>query len=187
MRYLSQATLSVFLLALILSLFPRIGVADECRPNCVKPLPTKSADLSWLERKGHFDLNLGGGITYNSPVRLDVQLLGEYYVTNHVSVGLAFDTYIHTNPILIWRPTIRYNFNIESLPRFTPYVGGGVGAGIHTDEGFTWDIMVPDLGLKYSLSKHWLIGSDIGGHLFKDPSGYRLDLHFLFVVVTGRF
>jgi len=169
------------------------AVAAEDVPCCKKDSDAADSsapspdELALLQRRGHFDINLGGGITYNSPVRADVQLSGEYFVHDNVSVGLFFDAYLHTDEMYSGTVIARYHFDVKSLPAFTPYVGAGVGGGSRPSQGLLINVVLPNLGFKYAITPRFFFGADIGGHLFRDPSGTTLDIHFLFAVLSVRF
>ena len=138
-------------------------------------------------RKGNLDLSLGAGITYNTPARPLIEIEFDYFAWHHVSVGLAFDTYIRSESIFVLRPMLRYHFDVPSLPEFVPYIGGGIGGGVDTRGKLTADILVPNLGFKYKLTDTFYLGSDVGFHVLTNFSTYKVDFHFLFLVMHFVF
>jgi len=138
-------------------------------------------------RQGHFNFSIGGGITYNIPVRAATQVSGEYYFWENISLGLSFTTWIHHKAFFIFRGFGRYHFDIASLPKFTPYIGLGVGGGFDNQRKRILDLMLPNLGYQYKFSPHFSIGSEVNFHLVKDTTPMRLELEALFVVLHLRF
>jgi len=153
---------------------------------CLSP---RRADAKYYlySREGSIDLTLGTGLLVRSPVKFDMQLAGEWFMHNNVSFGLSMDFYIRNATAFSFRPFGRYHFDISSLPKLVPYIGAGIGAGIDTNGSGFMDIMVPNFGFKYALTRRIHLGSDFGLHLFTDFDSSRVDFHILFVVLSFRF
>lgn len=138
-------------------------------------------------RQGRFDIGAGGGMTLNSPVRFDLQLSGEYFYTNNLGFGVAFDALIRSPHVFIFKPFARYHFDINRYPKFVPYIGGGLGAGADSNGNGVMDILLPNFGFKYALARRIHVGSDLGLHIFTDFDSSRVDFHILFATINFRF
>ena len=148
---------------------------------------TADAEYYLYSRKGATDLTLGLGMLVRSPVRFDLQVAGEYFLQNNVSLGLSFDSYLRGPNAFSFRPFARYHFDISQLPKFVPYVGVGLGGGVDTHSNGFMDILVPNFGFKYALTRNFQLGSDFGLHIFTDFDSSRVDFHILFLTIGYRF
>jgi len=144
-------------------------------------------NIIFIRGQGKFDLGVGTGLMLRSPVRFDLQLLGEYFYTNNFSFGFAFDALLRSPHTFIFKPFARYHFDISRYPKFVPYLGGGIGAGMDTNSNGVMDIAVPNFGFKYAITSRVQIGSDLGLHLLTDFGDSRLDFHILFATLAFRF
>lgn len=148
---------------------------------------TAQARYYLYTRQGSIDLGMGAGITANPPVKFDVQFAGEYFWRNNISFGAAFDVLIRSPHLFLITPFARYHFDIADLPKLVPYVGGGVGAGANTNGNGVMNVLVPNFGFKYSLTRHIKLGTDLGFHILTNFDNTQVDFHVLFAVVTFRF
>ncbi len=138
-------------------------------------------------RRGQFDLGVGAGLMVRSPVRFDLQFLGEYFYTNNFALGFALDILLRSPHTFLLKPFARYHFDIHRYPKFVPYVGGGLGGGIDTNSNGVVDIMVPNFGFKYAITNQIHVGSDFGLHILTDFDNSRIDFHILFATLAFRF
>jgi hypothetical protein len=138
-------------------------------------------------RAGQIDASLGAGMYVRSPVRFDIQVAGEYFWHNNVSIGVAIDTLIRDEALFIFRPFARYHFDIDSLPNLVPFIGGGIGAGIDTNSNGVMDILLPNVGFKYAVSETIRLGTEMGLHILTDFDNSRVDFQILFAVISFRF
>ena len=148
---------------------------------------TADADYYLYSRKGAVDLSLGMGMLVRSPVKFDLQVSGEYFWLNNFSLGFSIDSYLRGPNAFSFRPFGRYHFDISQLPKFVPYVGVGLGGGIDTNSNGFMDILVPNFGFKYAVTRNFQLGSDFGLHIFTDFDSSRVDFHILFLTIGYRF
>lgn len=139
-------------------------------------------------RQGKIQAGLGVGVALNPPVRFDIQLNGEYFLWEHISLGLNFDTLLRGPATFLFVPFARYHFDLDFAPGWVPYVGAGVGGGINTNGAGVLDIMVPDLGFKYEVLENRLfVGPDLSLHVLTNFDNTTWDFRFLFAVASFRF
>lgn len=146
-------------------------------------------------QKGSVGVGAGGGI-YITPFKGDIQVHGDYFVTDRVSLGMNFEVIVPGANFSVV-PFARYHFNLKSLPRFSPYVGMGVGFasfsqedsfGLGSERTSLLDIMAVDLGFKYQVIPDRLfLGSDVSFHIVTDFNDHGRELRFLPVIATIRF
>jgi hypothetical protein len=162
-----------FQLALILIAISLFGSQAEARP-------------SLYSRAGAIEAAMGLGFTFNTPIKFDLKFDGEYFWHNNISLGVDLDILIRSSTTFIVRPFGRYHFDIARYPRFVPYVGGGLGAGGNTAGGGIMDIMIPNFGFKYALTKNWYVGPDMGFHILTNFDNTTPDFHLL-GIISYRF
>jgi hypothetical protein len=114
-------------------------------------------------------------------------VFGEYFYTNNISFGAAFDTWIRSPHVFLFRPFARYHFDISRYPKFVPYVGGGIGGGADSNGNGVLDVAVPNFGFKYALTNKFHIGSDLALHILTDFGDTNVDFHILFITASFRF
>ncbi|OGQ46428.1 MAG: hypothetical protein A3H42_00110 [Deltaproteobacteria bacterium RIFCSPLOWO2_02_FULL_46_8] len=116
-------------------------------------------------RDGTFQFTAGAGGGWNAPVRFDLDINGEYYWNDNISVGLDFDTFLGTINSFDFIPFARYHFDLKRWPRFSPYVGTGMGVLFNTNSQSWFDFMLPELGFFYELTPHFYIGPNASMHV----------------------
>lgn len=139
-------------------------------------------------REGRIQAGLGAGLALHPPVRFDLQLNGEYFLYENISVGLNIDLLFRGPTTFIFEPFARYNFDLDFAPKWVPYAGAGIGGGVNTNGGGVLDIMIPDFGFKYELIDDRLfLGPDLSFHVLTNFSNTTWDFRFLFAVASWRF
>ena len=139
-------------------------------------------------REGKIQAGAGFGLALHSPIRFDLQLNGEYFLYEDISVGLNVDLLFRGSTNFGFTPFARYHFDIASLPELVPYVGGGLGVFVNTNGNGAMDIMIPDFGFKYELiADRLFIGPDLSFHVVTNFSNTTWDFRFLFAVASYRF
>ena len=144
---------------------------------------------SWAaERQGKFQLGGGVGLGFNDPIHFDLQIMGDYFFWEHVSVGMNIDFLIRDGVVFVFQPFGRYHFDIPSAPEWVPYVGGGLGVAVSDDGDAAMDIMVPNFGFKYELIDDDLfLGTDMSLHVITDFDNTTWDFRWLIVHAVWRF
>jgi len=139
-------------------------------------------------REGKFQAGGGFGLAFRSPVRFDINLNGEYFLTEHISLGLNIDTLVRGPTTFVFQGFGRYNFDLDFAPGWVPYAGAGIGGGINTNSAGFLDIMIPDFGFKYELIDNKLfLGPDLSFHVLTNFSSTTWDFRMLFVQADFRF
>lgn len=151
-------------------------------------LLTMSPPVLAASREGKIQAGAGFGLGVHPLVRFDLQLNGEYFLYEDISIGMNVDFLFRGGTAFGFTPFARYHFDIASLPELVPYVGGGLGAFITTNGNGTMDIMIPDFGFKYELiSERLFIGPDLSFHVVTNFDNTSWDFRFLFAVASYRF
>lgn len=116
-------------------------------------------------KDGSFQVTAGAGAGWNAPVRFDLDIAGEYFWNDTLSLGLDFDTFLGSTTSFNLIPFVRYHFDLKKWPRFSPYVGMGMG-GLFNTGGQKWfDLMLPELGFFYELTPRFYIGPNASMHV----------------------
>ncbi len=149
-------------------------------------IPTADA-YSLYSRAGSIEASLGVGLTLNPPIRLDLELNGEYFWRDEIAFGLDVDLFFRGATAFSFVPYAAYYFQIDRWPRLAPYVGAGVGGGGTTSGNGFLDIMIPSLGFKWEwITGKLFVGPDFEFHLQTDFDNTEPDFHML-VRATYRF
>lgn len=138
-------------------------------------------------RQGYFESALGSGLAMNPPVRYDLELSSQFFLTDAVSVGLAGDVYFRGPTRYGFTGFSRYHIDVPALPDLIPYIGAGVGGSVDTDGRGLLDVMLPELGVDYDLDEYLLVGFDLSSHLLSNFDTSDWDLRILLVKLTYRF
>lgn len=139
-------------------------------------------------REGEFQLGGGFGLAFHDPVRFDIQLSGDYFFWENVSIGMNLDFLIRDGVVFVFQPFGRYHFDIPSAPKWVPYVGGGVGVAVSDNGDGAMDIMVPNFGFKYEIiDDNLFLGTDMSFHILTDFDNSSWDFRWLIVHAVWRF
>jgi hypothetical protein len=116
--------------------------------------------------KHQFQLGTGVGVfvgTKGLDAAFDIDIEPEYFVTQHVSISGRFDGTVGGTDSVHFGGRFRYYFNFPSHPRFSLYVGAGIGAMVAFNNGSHafGDVAIPVFGFQYDLAKHVKLGSDV--------------------------
>ena len=134
---------------------------------------------------GAFQVNVGAGAALHSPVRFDLDSSAEYFWNDTYSIGLDFDILARGATAFDFIPFVRYHFDLDRWPRFSPYIGGGMGVKFNTTSQSWFDLMLPELGFSYEWNPHFYIGPNISLHTLAG-SNTTWDLQLL-AQATYRF
>jgi hypothetical protein len=138
-------------------------------------------------RQGKFQLGTGAGLAVN-PVAFDLNLNGEYFAWENISLGMNLDVLIRSSAAFAFIPFARYHFDIDRAPEWVPYVGLGVGGIVSTSGNGALDIMVPDVGVRYeAISDRLFLGTDMSGHVVTDFDSTKFDFRWLIITASYRF
>ncbi len=147
-----------------------------------------STNVSAAGRQGSIQAGGGIGVALHSPVRFDINLNGEYFLTEKISLGLNIDTLVRGPTTFVFEGFGRYNFDLKSAPKWVPYAGAGIGGGVNTNSAGFLDIMIPDIGFKYELiAERLFLGPDLSFHVLTNFSSTTWDFRLLFVQADFRF
>jgi hypothetical protein len=147
-----------------------------------------AAASSSANRQGKFDLGMGAGLAFHSPIRFDLQFNGEYFFWDHVSIGMDLDFLLRGPTTFVFQPFALYHFDIPSAPRWVPYVGGGLGLGVNTNGNGFMDIMIPKFGIRYEIiDEHLFIGTDMSLHVITNFDSTTWDFRWLIATLNYRF
>jgi hypothetical protein len=139
-------------------------------------------------RKGHFQLGGGVGVAFNDPVRFDVQIGGDYFFWEDISIGMNIDFLIRNGVVFVFMPYGRYHFDIDSAPKWVPYVGAGLGPAVSDDGNGFLDIMVPNFGVNYELiADRLFLGTDMSVHIVTNFDNTDWDFRWLIAHALFRF
>ncbi len=139
-------------------------------------------------RDGAIQAGGGFGLAVRPPVRFNLQLEGEYFVLEDLSVGLNVDFLFRGGTSIGFTGFGRYHIDIPSAPRWVPYVGGGVGGFVNTNGGGFFDLMIPEFGFRYELiSERLFLGPDLSFHIVSGTGGTTWDFRVLFATASFRF
>ncbi len=116
-------------------------------------------------RDGEIQVVVGNGAGLRSPVRYDLDGAVEYFLNDKISFGLDFDVFLRSPVSYDFLGFARYHFEIPRWPKYSPYVGGGVGALINTRGQGWFDLMLPELGFLYEFTPHFYLGPNMSVHL----------------------
>ena len=116
-------------------------------------------------RDGEVLFYLGNGVAAREPVRYDVDVAAEYYFNDRFSLGLDFDAFLRSPFSYDVIGFARYHFEMSKWPRYSPYVGGGMGVLANTRGQGWFDLMLPELGFLYEFTPHFYIGPNVSTHL----------------------
>ncbi len=138
-------------------------------------------------REGKFQLGAGAGLAVN-PVAFDLNLNGEYFAWENISLGMNLDVLIRSSAAFAFIPFARYHFDIDRAPEWVPYVGLGVGGIVATNGDGALDIMVPNVGVRYeAISDRLFLGTDMSGHVVTDFDNTKFDFRWLIITASYRF
>lgn len=147
-----------------------------------------SSAASSSSRQGAFDLGIGAGVAFHSPIRFDLQLNGEYFFWDHVSIGMDLDFLLRGPTTFIFQPFALYHFDIPSAPRWVPYAGGGLGLGVNTNGNGFMDLMIPKFGIRYEImEEHLFLGTDMSFHVITNFDDATWDFRWLIATLNYRF
>jgi len=139
-------------------------------------------------RQGHFQLGGGLGLAFHDPVRFDIQIGGDYFFWEDISIGMNIDFLVRNGTTFVFMPNARYHFNIDRAPRWVPYVGGGIGPSVTSNGNGALDIMVPDFGFNYELiSDRLFLGTDMSVHIVTNFDNTTWDFRWLIAHLVYRF
>jgi hypothetical protein len=139
-------------------------------------------------RQGHFQLGGGFGLAFNDPVRFDVQIGGDYFFWEDVSIGMNIDFLIRDGVTFVFMPYGRYHIDIDGAPEWVPYVGGGVGPAVSDNGDGALDIMIPNFGFKYEIiAERLFLGTDMSFHILTDFDNSDWDFRWLVAHALVRF
>ncbi len=145
-------------------------------------------NVASASREGGILARGGFGLALNPPVRVDAQLEGEYFWKEFLSVGLDMDFLFRGPTNFVFTPFARYYFDLDKHPLLLPYVGGGVGVSVNTNGNGALDLMVPNVGFKYTLIEDRLyVGSDASTHLVTNFNNTSWDFRILLGTLSYRF
>jgi hypothetical protein len=152
----------------------------------IQSRPSWAASSS--SRQGKFDLGMGAGVAFHSPIRFDLQLNGEYFFWDHVSVGMDLDFLLRGPTTFVFEPFGLYHFDISSITRLVPYAGGGLGVGVNTNGNGFMDIMIPKFGVRYEIiDEHLFLGTDMSFHVITNFDSTTWDFRWLIATLNWRF
>ncbi len=171
MKLFHKLTLSVSLLA----------ATTVMAPN------TSDANYYLNTRQGKVDVSVGAGLTFDSPIHFALELAGEYFLTNNIGLGVAFDTWIRSPHVFIFRPFVRYHFDLSRFPKWVPYAGLGIGGGGASRGGGFMAVAVPNVGVKYALTNRIHLGTDMNLYILTDFNSSNVDFQWLVANVSFRF
>ncbi len=147
-----------------------------------------SATAFAANRDGKIQAGGGVGVALNPPIRFDLNLNGEYFLTQKISLGLNFDVLLRGPTTFVFVPFARYHFDLDFAPGWVPYAGGGIGGGVDTNGAGFLDVMVPEFGFKYELLDNKLfVGSDLSFHILTNFDNTTWDFRFLIATASFRF
>jgi len=151
-------------------------------------LALSSSAFAAESREGSWQAGGGFGLAFHSPVRFDLNLNGEYFLTHHVSLGMNLDFLFRGPTTFVFQPFARYNIDLAFAPDWVPFVGGGVGVGVNTNGNGFLDLMIPDFGFRYEVIDNKLfIGPDLSFHVVTNFSNTTWDFRMLFAQAEYRF
>ncbi len=144
---------------------------------------------SWAaSRQGEFQLGGGVGLGFNDPIHFDLQIAGDYFFWENVSIGMNIDFLIRNGVVFVFQPFGRYHFDIPQAPEWVPYVGGGVGVAVTDNGDAALDLMIPGFGFKYELiDDNLFLGTDMSFHVITDFNDTTWDFRWLIVHAVWRF
>jgi len=183
------------LCSLILSTFASTPLAlavDISENKSTATAPSKTS-FQGSSHKGDILAGLGGGILLNPPVRFDLNMIGEYYLLDEVSLGLQMDIGLRGPTTFNFLGFGRYHFDLASLfdshqlTRWDLFAGGGLGGAVNTNGNGNMDIMIPEFGIRYELTEWLTLGPDFSFHILTNFDNATWDFRILFVQAEYRF
>lgn len=139
-------------------------------------------------RKGHFQAGGGVGLAFNDPIRFDLQIGGEYFFWEDISIGMNIDFLIRNGVTFVFMPYGRYHIDIAGAPKWVPYVGGGLGPAVTDDGNGSLDIMIPNIGFNYELiADRLFLGTDMSVHIVTNFDNTDWDFRWLIAHALYRF
>lgn len=116
-------------------------------------------------RDGSFQAAIGIGAAWNPPMRFDIDMNVEYFLNDTFSFGVDADIFVRGGSSFDLLGFGRYHFELLNHPRFSPYIGAGLGGVFKTARGSKFDIMIPEVGFLWELTPHLYLGPNASFHL----------------------